>query len=288
MKWKKCWVILFCGLQQWAFGQASIIVTTDTFAVVGDTLTLRVRIEPDDTTAKLDISSWQTLKKIKILPQNGLDTGGGALVTIFCADTGSVDLAPMRVTGAWGAAMSKPIRLMIFPPDLTDIKPIVEEERDFKEDILPILLILGAVSLMVALFFWIKRRNETIPAEIPRQSVYLKTASEIALEKIKILSQKQLWQQGKTKAFQTDVTFIIREYLENRFGIAALESTTDELMTTLENRQFLDPPTRQQLRNVLETADLQKFADQPPPVAAHRLPRSAQANSSAEWDRDDR
>ncbi|MFM2268960.1 MAG: hypothetical protein RL757_2401 [Bacteroidota bacterium] len=271
MKWKNYWIFLFCGLQQWAFGQVNIIVPIDTFAVVGDTLTLPIRLEPADATNKFDISDWKMVKKIKILSENGVDTGGGTFFTIFCTDTGNVVLAPVRVAGAWGNAVSKPIQLTIFPPDLTAIKPILEEERNFREDILPILMILGAVLLLGALFFWIKRRNETIPAEIPRQSVYKKTASEIAFEKLKILEQKQLWQQGKTKEFQTDVTFIVREYLENRFGIAALESTTDELMTTLENRQFLDKQTRQQLRNVLEIADLQKFADMPPPISAHQI-----------------
>lgn len=56
---------------------------------------------------------------------------------------------------------------------------------------------------------------------------------ELALQKLVALQQQKLWQKGDVKPYQSELTFIIREYLENRFNIQALESTTDEIVQNL-------------------------------------------------------
>ncbi len=84
-----------------------------------------------------------------------------------------------------------------------------------------------------------------------------------AIQALIQLKEEKLWQQGQDKLYYTGLTDILREYIEGRFGVNAMEMTTPEILNALrhneESRSLL-----QQLRNVLETADFVKFAKMRP------------------------
>ena len=96
----------------------------------------------------------------------------------------------------------------------------------------------------------------------------IRPAHEIAEEKLDDLKTQQLWQQGLIKEYQSKLTFIIREYLENRYDMKALESTTQEILKDLMSRDF-DPGLNNDLREILTMADLVKFAKARPGENIH-------------------
>jgi hypothetical protein len=81
----------------------------------------------------------------------------------------------------------------------------------------------------------------------------------IALEKLKKLEDEKLWQKGEIKKFHIDLTDIIREYMESRYNMMAVESTTAEIIDQLRN--YLDDRIIiEKVREFLELSDLVKFA----------------------------
>jgi hypothetical protein len=148
---------------------------------------------------------------------------------------------------------------------LVPIKGIIEEPTTF-EDFLPWLLGILAVALVVALAFLIYRLTRPKPA-LPPPTIVLKP-HEVALQKLEALGSQQLWQQGQVKAYQTELTFIIREYLEQQFQIPALENTTDEIIASLQKIGF-DPTWQERLRALFQNADLVKFAKAELPASLH-------------------
>ncbi len=60
--------------------------------------------------------------------------------------------------------------------------------------------------------------------------------------------------------FFTELTLILRTYLENRFDLNAPESTTEELTRTMAHDERLHLKEQQTLRHFLTQADLVKFA----------------------------
>jgi len=101
----------------------------------------------------------------------------------------------------------------------------------------------------------------------PVEEVYVapKPAHEIALTKLKKLEDKQLWQKGQLKEYQSELTYIVREYLEKRYGIQALESTTAEIITELKNEDISEGH-KKQLSEMFNMADMVKFAKATPPL----------------------
>jgi len=71
------------------------------------------------------------------------------------------------------------------------------------------------------------------------------------------------------KEYQTELTYTIREYLENRFGIQALESTTGEINKSLKEVDF-DQKHTTNLNNILHIADMVKFAKAKPDETIHQ------------------
>ena len=76
-----------------------------------------------------------------------------------------------------------------------------------------------------------------------------------AIEKIKADNADMAYDQ---KEYYTRLTDTLRTYLEERFGIQAMEMTSGEIIEQLRNEE--DQSKIEELRQLLETADLVKFA----------------------------
>ena len=120
--------------------------------------------------------------------------------------------------------------------------------------------IAGGLAVLAVLVLVIRevkrRRREIVPVqpEAPPQPLHVRTL--LALEAVE---KRKLWQQGLVKQHHSEVTDILRAYIEERFSVPALERTTDELMIHLK-LSTMDQGHREQVRNLLQLADMVKFA----------------------------
>lgn len=169
-------------------------------------------------------------------------------------------------------------RLFVAPPggmaaqdsmSIAEIKPIIEEPVKLS-DYMIYFIIIGVV-LLGALFYWwfSKYRAKAIANEqeivIPEVII---PAHVKALDKLQELRNQELWQNGKIKEYQSELTYIVREYLENRYDIQALESTTDEIVNQYL-KGLLDGEDVNSLQRILQVADLVKFAKAKPDEEVH-------------------
>ena len=81
----------------------------------------------------------------------------------------------------------------------------------------------------------------------------------IVLEALDEVERRKLWQQGQVKEHHSAVTDILRGYIEERYQVPALESTTDDLLGILRTSS-MTTSQREQLANLLRMADMVKFA----------------------------
>lgn len=150
---------------------------------------------------------------------------------------------------------------------LKDIKTIWRVPLSFAE-IWPwglgfLLLIL---LVWAAIYYWKKYKNQPKKLSIwEKPEVPAHVAALNSLEKLK--SQK-LWQQGKVKLYYSELTDILRHYLEKRFGLMAMEMTSEDILSQLQG--FMGDRQRvAELKSILEVADLVKFARFQPEERTH-------------------
>ncbi|HSV88197.1 MAG TPA: hypothetical protein VLH61_06100, partial [Bacteroidales bacterium] len=146
-----------------------------------------------------------------------------------------------------------------------DIKPIFRMPVSLAEIlriVLPAMLILGTLA---GITFWLKRYFKRKP---PVESIWEKAeipAHVAAISSLEGLKNKNLWQNGKHKQYHSELTFIIRMYIEKRFGLHALEMTSGEIISRFP--EFLDESgLLSSVSFILETGDLVKFAKYIPKV----------------------
>lgn len=151
--------------------------------------------------------------------------------------------------------------------DVATIKPIIKEHKNITDYYLWFVLAF-AIFLFAGIGYLLKRYYRKKELEPVKEVVIIRPAHEIAIEKLHNLKEEQLWQKGEIKSYQSKLTYTIREYLENRFNIKALESTTDEIAKDLNVQEIEQEDTRV-LKEILQVADLVKFAKAKPDESVH-------------------
>ena len=148
-------------------------------------------------------------------------------------------------------------------------KTIMEEPFDWVEDFLIPLgfFLLGVLVLVGLIYFVIKQSKKKEEIVLPQREEYI-PASNIAMDKLAQLKSEQLWQKDQVKEYQSQLTYIIREYLENRYEIPALENTTFQIGNDLKSLN-LNEGLRTEVQNILQVADLVKFAKAEPDANVH-------------------
>lgn len=160
---------------------------------------------------------------------------------------------------------------------LYDIKPIQEVKKPFTSYGW-ILTIIAAVLLLliVAFVYFVFIRKKKLP--------FLQTQKKLppfdrAIQDLKELQNSKYLIQSQHKEYYTRLTDIVKAYLEEEVHILAKESTTDELLTKInllqeKGKLNLNQETITNLKRVLQTADLVKFAKNKP------------SDDNAEYDRE--
>jgi LPXTG-motif cell wall-anchored protein len=118
------------------------------------------------------------------------------------------------------------------------------------------------ILLLAALIWYLIKKRKNKPAKVapPKPVIPLHT---IALDKLNALKTQKLWEQGQVKQYHSELTDIIREYLEKRYNINALEQTSEEIFSGLKHMNISEQNTNK-LRQMLLLADLVKFAKATP------------------------
>lgn len=122
-------------------------------------------------------------------------------------------------------------------------------------------IIAGLLFLAIAgfLIYYLIKTKKGEPIFLLRPSVKYQP-HEWALMELEKLRKKKLWQAGKMKEYYTELTDILRKYIEDRFRLMAMESTTGEILEDLEEKIGIQKEFRTTLGKILSMADLVKFA----------------------------
>ncbi len=221
--------------------------------------------------------------------QSGQNVLESAVLTITAYDSGTFIVPPLPfqyvVQGdtTKKLAETSPILVTVhgIPVDTTkdirDIKPPLSPSITFSE-ILPYLIGTVVLGGLVWLLYYIRQKRKMGESLLPEAPA--RPAGEVALEALGALDAERLWQRGKIKEYHSQLTDIVRVYIERRFGVMAMELTSDEVLSTQQIKD-LEGGAREKLREILFRADLVKFAKFQPPAGENEA-SMARANSFVE------
>lgn len=107
------------------------------------------------------------------------------------------------------------------------------------------------------------------PANIPLVPSVV-SPSDTALEAISALRFSRAWE-GDEEAYYGDLSFILRVFLQARFGVCALELSTREIVSALAQQPGISKSTISAIDEFLQRADVVKFSPTPPAALSPEL-----------------
>jgi len=264
------------------FAQFTLKSSLDTNQyLIGDYIKLKIQATYDSGydarfplfEKSIQIDSLLTIEPIDIIEQDSSLNGKiiKKNITYFFSayDSGNYTFPPVMVfffnrqNNAVDSLLTEPIsfRVETIAADTTQALKPIKEPLDLPfifAEIKNELIIGGLILLLIAVivYYLLTRKKKPVVVE---QVEVKRPSHEIALEKLQALKAQKLWQKGEEKAYHSALSEIVREYLENRFRIVALEATTDEIV---EKMRIFSIPKEQKivLQEMLELSDLVKFA----------------------------
>lgn len=147
-------------------------------------------------------------------------------------------------------------------PALNPIKgPVALPVESFP---LPVVLLGLAVAGLVGggAFVLIRRKR----AAAGQQATPPVPAHERAYRQLQEILDEKLIERGETKLFFSRISDLLRDYIENRFGIQAPKRTTEEFLTGISREPLFSAEHKGLLTAFLRDCDLVKFAEHSPSI----------------------
>jgi hypothetical protein len=164
----------------------------------------------------------------------------------------------------WSKSLSlkvvQPFKIDTASNKITDIKPVFAPKFDWMGLLKIILIILLIHAILIAAFLIYRKYYKKKTVTDPKEQEKLLPAYVVALSHLDKIKAEKPWQQGRSKEYHTELTDVIREYIERVFDVKSMEMTTDEILSHLQDLKKEDKSAFLELKQILVLADLVKFA----------------------------
>jgi len=224
-------------------------------------------------------------QNIEIVETSGPDTSSidenriavKQVLRVTSFDSGLHYVPPMEFELAWaqmqarkrtrsfGLRVVNPFEEVDPEKGITDIKGPIDTPFKISELYRFLPWIIGGLAVVLliaaAIWFYVKRRNplKNLIPQKPKEPPHV-----IALRKLDHIKEEKLWQKGQVKQFHSDISEILRHYIEDRYGIPAPEQITSEIIESLCHIDLPDDNVAAKIKQILEQSDLVKFAKYEP------------------------
>lgn len=261
-----------------------------TFIKIGEQVVWTVTVDTDST-AQVIFPDGQTFSPLETVEAFATDTTRKndrlTLIKSYALtqfDSGSYKLPAQRIeiNGQGFFTDSTQIEVANVSVDtlnqkMYDIKPLITVEKSYSNWWKIALGILLGLTILGGLLYWFVFRKKPLSEE---EKVALLPPYDRALLELKKLENSKYLIQDEYKKYYSELTDIVRSYLEEDAHVSALESTSNQLIDKLEmmtdaGELELDKDTISQFKRILQTADLVKFAKSKPETSVAEQDRKS-------------
>lgn len=145
------------------------------------------------------------------------------------------------------------------PPKDNSIIELLKDLNSNNKWLFILLIIIGLIAFIYYRFRKRKLKKEDLQVK-KTQTLSLKERTILAIE---LLEKKQLWNQGFLKDHYVELSFILRDYLSQRYSLNLFEKTTYETKILLIQKGLKDQII-EGITEILDQSDMVKFAKSEP------------------------
>ena len=248
-------------INQFAFAQTATLDTN--FILIGEQIKLNISNNINET------NKWPTYEDLlidglEIIEADKIDTINNTISQNFIItawDSGTYYIPPITFS-----EKSKTEGILLTVATIN-----IEEGAELKDIKAPMNAPIGwsdiwpwitGILIIYLIFYILKKYFSTKNKTIISKPKIIIPADITALNQLSELEKAKMWEQGNIKEYHSQLSEIIRRYMENRFKFIALELTTDEILRELKS--IVSNEVSNNLKTILQRADLAKFAKSKP------------------------
>jgi hypothetical protein len=259
---------------------AQVTTEVDTTKIrIGEQINYKIKVEADSS-ALVVFPEGQTFLPLESVEATDIDTTRkdskfrlSRIYKLTQFDSGSYTIPKQKIIIGEKAFFTDSLRVDVGTVEvdttkqkLYDIKPIIEVEKSSSNWWIWLLVSLVVLALVAFLLWWFIWRQKPLTEE---EEIALLPPFDRAKLALKKLDESQYLIRSEVKEYYSELTMIIRKYLDEKVYDRSLESTTDELIQRLQllkegNQVPLKTETINNLETILKRADLVKFAKSAP------------------------
>ncbi|MXO32042.1 hypothetical protein GFU95_03265 [Apibacter sp. B3889] len=140
--------------------------------------------------------------------------------------------------------------------DINSIVQIPKNVWDYIQPYLGYVLILLVILVCVIIYF-IRRKKK-------KSETYKSEPDVLAIKRLKKLKKSNYIAKDLYKKYYSELTSIIKEYMEARWNFPATKLLSDDLLEYLKKEKLIDENEIENLSGIFKTSDLAKFAKYKP------------------------
>ena len=278
---------LFSLFSLFSFSQVTSSIDS-TSIKIGQQITYKIQVETDSTSLVV-FPEGQTFLPLEMIESYKIDTmkhdATYRLIKKYGLtqfDSGAYSIPRQKILIGDKTIFTDSLKVLVnnIVVDTTkqgmyDIKPIVEVDKSSGNWWKYLLYIILISAIIIGLLYWFVWREKPLTQE---EKIALLPPYERAKIALKELDESNYLQNEEIKEYYSELTGIIRTYLDEKVYDHALESTTEELINRLQllkDGQQIDLSKEdiKTIENILRRADLVKFAKSKPDIALAELDR---------------
>lgn len=272
------------------FSTAQVTSSIDSTSIkIGEQITYQINVEADSTDLVV-FPEGQTFQPLEMIESYQIDTTKNNAkfnlikrygLTQF--DSGAYTIPRQKIIIGNRTLFTDSLKVEVnnvvidtTKQGLYDIKPFTRVEKSSSQWWKYLLIGLLAFGLLAFLLYWFIWRKKPLSED---EKIALLPPYDRAKLALKNLEESDYLKQEALKDYYSELTLIIRKYLDEKVYDHSLESTTDELIDRLNllkegNQIDLSKETIKNIEGILKRADLVKFAKSNPDIALAELDRT--------------
>ena len=266
------------------FSQISIKASLDSTAIlIGDQVHLSLEItQPKGINVQFPMYSDTIIDKVEVLKSGKIDTVSISpsginlkqdyLITCFDSGLYVMDNIKFIVSNKDYAdtVTANPVYMKVFTMQIDTTKNAIFDIKanyntpftfdEFLDKATPYAI---SLLVLILLIFGILYLRKQLKNKEPILNIIKKPkepAHFLAYKELDKIKEEKLWQKNKVKAYHSELSFVVRKYIEDRFEVMAMEQTTDEIIQAFKYNKLIDTLTLEKLQKILTLSDFVKFA----------------------------
>lgn len=154
----------------------------------------------------------------------------------------------------------QPFQIDTTSNQIADIKQVMDPPINWKAILRIALMVILVLIVLIVVYFLVRKYIFKKPIFESAAPEVILPSYVVALNQLEKIRGEKAWLNNRAKEYHTELTDVLRTYIEKTFDVPCMEMTSEEIISNMNHLRFENKKAYTSLTQILKLADLVKFA----------------------------